>query len=272
MRNNQPVTSEEVIPPAGSVLASRTDTSGRITYANSAFIEVSGFTEPELIGQPHNLVRHPDMPQEAFADLWKTLKAGRPWEGLVKNRTKNGAFYWVKANVTPVTEDGKTTGYLSLRSVPGREAVRNAEDTYRAIREGRARGIGLRDGELVRTGWRDRLREAVNSIATRMMAAVMVVVAVLLLIGWIGYSGMDSSHAALRTVHADRLVPVGQLTSIRSILQQERLLLTQAVLGLRVGLPVGSHVEALRQQRPEVERLWTEYLSDSRGDPARRSV
>lgn len=259
MRNNQPVTTEEIVPKAGSVLASRTDTGGRILYANNGFIEISGFSEQELIGQPHNLVRHPDMPKEAFANLWSTLKAGRPWEGLVKNRAKNGGFYWVKANVTPVTENGQTAGYLSLRTVPEREAVRGAEEAYRAFREGRARGIGLRDGELVRVGWRSWLAETANSIGARMLASVMAVVAVLLLVGWVGYGGMSASHEALRTVHADGLVPVGHLTEIRGILHQDRLHLNQALLGLRTGTPGGAQAEAVRRRQADTDQLWAAY-------------
>lgn len=92
MRTNLPITNQEYLLRDGMNIVSRTDLKGRITYINDDFIEASGFTEAELIGEPHNLVRHPDMPEEAFADLWSTLKAGRPWTGLVKNRCKNGDF------------------------------------------------------------------------------------------------------------------------------------------------------------------------------------
>ncbi|MDA8328219.1 MAG: PAS domain-containing protein, partial [Betaproteobacteria bacterium] len=106
MRNNQPVTHREHQIPEGTHLISVTDPQGRILYGNTSFIEASGFSENELLGQPHNLIRHPDMPQEAFRDLWATLKEGLPWTGLVKNRRKNGDHYWVLANATPVNEQG----------------------------------------------------------------------------------------------------------------------------------------------------------------------
>ena len=102
MRTNLPVTQNEYLLRDGLTIVSRTDTKGRITYMNADFLEAAGFEESELMGQPHNVVRHPDMPEEAFADLWRTLKAGRPWSGLVKNRRKNGDHYWVVANATPV--------------------------------------------------------------------------------------------------------------------------------------------------------------------------
>jgi len=96
MRNNVPVTQREFDFPANATLMSTTDIQGNITYANDAFIEVSGFSREEIEGQPHNMVRHPDMPKEAFADMWSTLKSGEPWTSLVKNRRKNGDHYWVR--------------------------------------------------------------------------------------------------------------------------------------------------------------------------------
>ena len=97
MRNNQPITEKEVVLAPDALIVSKTDLKGRITYLNRDFIEISGFTEAELIGEPHNIVRHPDMPAEAFEDMWRTLKQNRPWTGYVKNRCKNGDYYWVLA-------------------------------------------------------------------------------------------------------------------------------------------------------------------------------
>ena len=114
MRKNLPVTQTEYLLKDGMTIASRTDLKGRITYVNADFVAASGFEEAELIGQAHNLVRHPDMPEEAFADMWRTLQAGRPWTGLVKNRRKNGDHYWVMASATPVLENSSTSGYMSV--------------------------------------------------------------------------------------------------------------------------------------------------------------
>jgi PAS domain S-box-containing protein len=99
MRVNMPVTGVERVMKDGATIASRTDTRGIITWVNAYFCEISGFTEAELIGAPHNIVRHPDMPAEGFKDLWDTLQKGKPWTGYVINRAKNGNHYWVKANV-----------------------------------------------------------------------------------------------------------------------------------------------------------------------------
>jgi aerotaxis receptor len=159
VRTNLPVTGIEYILQDGQSIVSKTDTKGRITYVNPTFVEVSGFEVDELIGKAHNIVRHPDMPPEAFADLWQTLKTGQPWTGLVKNRRKNGDFYWVVANVVPVKENGVTVGYMSVRTRPAREQVKAAEALYRAFRMGEAKGLAIRRGAAVRTGWLARLGE-----------------------------------------------------------------------------------------------------------------
>ena len=153
MRTNLPVTQNEVLLTDDSLIVSKTDLKGRITYVNRDFLEISGFTEKELIGEPHNLVRHPDMPPEAFQDLWDSLNEGRPWIGLVKNRCKNGDFYWVEAHAAPVWEGGQVVGYMSVRRKPSRDAVAAAENAYRLFREGKAGGLAIKDGQAVSKGF-----------------------------------------------------------------------------------------------------------------------
>lgn len=154
MRNNQPVTNREYVLGENHFLISHTDLKGRITYANPAFIEVSGFSNEELAGAPHNIVRHPDMPGEAFADLWATLKSGAHWVGLVKNRRKNGDYYWVRAQVTPIVEGGRTLGYVSVRTRARPEDITRAAAAYAQLRDGRGRHLALHRGQLYRRGWR----------------------------------------------------------------------------------------------------------------------
>ncbi len=153
MRNNVPVTSHEYELSDDATLMSTTDAQSRITYANAAFVEASGFALDELEGEPHNIVRHPEMPQEAFADMWATLKGGEPWTAIVQNRRKNGDHYWVRANATPIARGGRTVGYMSVRTKPSREEVAAAQALYAAMREGRAGNRALHKGVLVRTGW-----------------------------------------------------------------------------------------------------------------------
>jgi aerotaxis receptor len=190
MRNNQPVTGHEYEFPSSHMLVSATDLTGRIQYCNPAFLAVSGFTRDELIGQPHNLIRHPDMPREAFADLWATIRAGRPWTALVKNRRKNGDHYWVRANVTPVVEKGAVVGYLSVRVKPQRDAVRAAESLYARMRTGESRGLMLRHGVVVRTGLRGRPQALMRlPVATRAAAGYALTPLALLLTGVAAWRG-----------------------------------------------------------------------------------
>ncbi len=152
MRTNLPVTDKELLLRDGACIVSRTDLKGRITYVNQDFLEYSGFPEEELIGKAHNIVRHPDMPPEAFQDLWNTLSSGRPWTGMVKNRCKNGDYYWVVANATPLLEGTEIVGYLSVRTRPTREQVAAHDQLYRQIKAGQADGVSIVEGRAVKDG------------------------------------------------------------------------------------------------------------------------
>ncbi|MDD4912515.1 MAG: methyl-accepting chemotaxis protein [Sideroxydans sp.] len=129
------VSQKEVFIPASTVLITKTDTKGVITYANDAFCEVTGFTRSELVGRSHNIVRHPDMPQQSFKWLWDTLKEERPWRGMVKNRCKNGDHYWTRVTIAPVIENSKITGYVSVRKAPTRSDVAATEAMYRDLKQ-----------------------------------------------------------------------------------------------------------------------------------------
>ncbi|MEY2688649.1 MAG: hypothetical protein RL375_2847 [Pseudomonadota bacterium] len=179
MRINLPVTQREFPFPSGRTLVSTTDLQGRILYCNPAFIEVSGYTRQELLGQPHNLIRHPDMPAEAFRDLWATIQCGQPWSALVKNRRKNGDHYWVMANVTPLFDGAAVTGYVSVRTEASRADIEAAEALYATLRAEAAAGKVehrlerarvQRSGRL--TGWLRHLRgEGVGAYLGPAMAA-----------------------------------------------------------------------------------------------------
>jgi aerotaxis receptor len=128
------VTPIETPYPHGKLIVSRTDTRGIMTQCNPSFVEMSGYGEAELIGQPHCLLRHPDMPAAAFRDLWETVQAGRQWHGYVKNLRKDGGHYWVYATVVPNVRDGKIVGFTSVRREPSREKVAAAEAQYQEMR------------------------------------------------------------------------------------------------------------------------------------------
>ncbi|RMT74015.1 Aerotaxis receptor Aer [Pseudomonas savastanoi pv. nerii] len=138
MRNNQPITQHERTFPAEQRLISTTDTRGTITYCNDAFVDISGYSEAELLGAAHNTVRHPDVPPAVFEHMWTTLKTGQPWMGIVKNRCKNGDHYWVNAYVTPMLENRKVVGFESVRIKPTAEQIRRAEALYARINKGKS--------------------------------------------------------------------------------------------------------------------------------------
>jgi len=186
MRSNHPVSQTEYRLRPGQNLVSTTDLKGRILHCNPAFVEASGFTREELQGQPHNMIRHPDMPPEAFRDMWDTISQGRPWSGLVKNRRKNGDFYWVQANVTPLMEDDQPVAYTSVRSCPDRAAVERAQALYDAInqdaQQAMAPRVRLHRGRVLRTGLAGRV-QALGQVFATHRPALLFVLPVLLACG-----------------------------------------------------------------------------------------
>ncbi|MBS4098585.1 MAG: methyl-accepting chemotaxis protein [Sulfuricella sp.] len=178
MKTNLPVTTTEHFLKPGTPIVSKTDLKGIITYANQAFVDISGFSMEELIGKNHNLVRHPDMPEIAFADLWETIQANQPWRGIVKNRCKNGDFYWVEAYVTPIKDNGRTVGYMSVRNTPQRDQVSAAENLYRAVREKRATLTGTLKG-----------RRSLLSFKARLGISLFLQALLLGGLGFLGFSG-----------------------------------------------------------------------------------
>lgn len=195
MKKNLPITTVEKPYPEGLYLVSKTDLKGAITYANDPFVELSGFTREELIGQNHNIVRHPEMPPQAFADLWRTVKAGYPWKGLVKNRCKDGDFYWVKAFVVPIAKDGKTLGYMSVRSQPTREEVAAADAHYRQLNQS---GAALNS----QPSWHKRL-----SMKARFASLMLFVSVVMAGLGGYGINALNRTSDAVNTVYAEHMLP-----------------------------------------------------------------
>ena len=197
MRSNLPVSDHRFTFPSDQTLVSVTDTKGRITYCNPAFIEVSGFQRQELLGQPHNLVRHPDMPEEAFRDMWETIQSKQPWSGLVKNRRKNGDFYWVQANATPMMDGENITGFLSVRTLPSEDAVAHAELLYRRMQSEKKAGkqqVFLHRGQVVEKDFVGRLKALAQVgitnqlIALQLLVVIAVAIADLLAIPTVGLS------------------------------------------------------------------------------------
>jgi methyl-accepting chemotaxis protein len=274
MRQNLPVTGNEYMLRDGIQIVSATDTKGLITFCNPDFIEASGFTEAELMGAPHNILRHPDMPEVAFKDLWDTLAAGHPWSGLVKNRRKNGDHYWVRAYASPIKENGKITGHLSIRAKPGREEVAAAEALYKEIREGRAKGIYLKEGRLLHTGVRGVLENLQNmSLRSRLVAAIAMMLLFLATIGGIGLTGMNQSNQIVEEVYSKALEPAKHAEQIRFLLSDSR---GQVLLGMQHNPtyplaklhdhPIQAHLDAITDNTNKINDAWAK-LSKIEFDP-----
>ena len=199
----QALRDEEFVVPEDELLMSTTDCTGRITHCNAAFMHVSGYNMQELMGQQHNIVRHPDMPPEAFKDMWATIGHGRAWSGVVKNRRKDGRYYWVRAYVTPIMQSGKPVGYMSVRTRATEEEVRSANALYAKIRAGTQGNRYLHAGSVRRKGWANqwgKLQRA--NFTTRMLGMLLPLIAVAIvfpLMGWnaLWQTGLQSALLVL---------------------------------------------------------------------------
>jgi aerotaxis receptor len=202
------------------MVVSTTDLKGRITHCNEVFIELSGYAKEELLGQPHNLVRHPDVPEEAFRDLWDTLEQGMPWTGVVKNRRKNGDHYWVVANVTPVMEGDRPVAYLSVRTEPTREQIQTFEGLFAVMRAEQQAGKlvhRLHHGALHLHTLRGRIGRALSlGIDARITALAM-------LIGGVGTAAGILAAGGLSAVSGTALVSALALVVGASLLGAWRL-------------------------------------------------
>ncbi len=259
MRSNLPVTSNEVQLSDKTLIVSKTDLKGRITYVNKDFIDISGFSEAELIGEPHNLVRHPDMPVEAFADLWDTLKEGRPWTGYVKNRCKNGDFYWVLANATPVWENGQVTGYLSVRRKVPPALIPQLDDLYRKFRDKRQGNLKIRYGQAV-SGSQYLKNLGISTQITAALATIAIIVAALF-----GYMlhGWGETEDEVKAMFDHHVIPGEAMGHISRLLAENR---TQLLLGLQHAPtspfvkmhdhPLTTHTANIEKNSARIQELW----------------
>ncbi|MBI3444784.1 MAG: Tar ligand binding domain-containing protein [Magnetospirillum sp.] len=264
MRDNGPVTNREVELNDGDMLVSRTDPGGRITFVNKAFIDISGFTEQELLGSPHNLVRHPHMPKEAFADLWAAIKAGRPWEGFVKNRCKNGDHYWVRDNVTPYMENGQIAGFISIRAKPTRSQVAEAERAYEMFRTGKAQGLAIQDGRVIKVSLAGKLANIKNSIAGRLGGVLGVLGLLLLVVGWLGVSGTRSVGEDLREVYQENTQPAIDLAEIADLFQENYRQIATIEVQLLVNqnwVPINDRLAGIEANSATISRKWDHYAA-----------
>ena len=219
MRKNLPVTNVEYPITDETLIVSKTDTKGKLTFFNSDFVDAAGFSEAELMGQPHNIVRHPDMPPEAFDNLWTTLKAGRPWVGAVKNRRKNGDYYWVLATASPIRKDGQIVGYTSVRTRLPSEQRAEAEQVYAALRDKKPHGYKIDDGIIRRRSVFDYFAMFTGTIAARLRTLLALQTLLLIVLGVIsfgegGLAGMTAAGIAVLGVVLGGLIGARTLSAV----------------------------------------------------------
>lgn len=212
MKINLPVTQQETVWSDNTQIVSKTDLKGTITYINRDFIEVSGFSESELLGQNHNIVRHPDMPPEAFADLWSVVKQGKPWIGIVKNRCKNGDYYWVEAVVSPVIENDQLTGFVSVRKKASRVQIEGALNFHRAIRGEHSfyeKTVAKIKSFIARLTLTDKIISIFVAVALTSLA-----------LGYLSLYSIKSGNNRIETLYQNRVIPLQQLKAMSDMLDQ----------------------------------------------------
>jgi methyl-accepting chemotaxis protein/aerotaxis receptor len=202
MRKNFPVTDDEYLVTDDTLIVSRTDTKGKISYVNGDFIDAAEFTLEELQGKPHNIVRHPDMPPLLFENLWDTLKAGKPWVGAIKNRRKNGGFYWVLATASPIQEGGHVTGFMSIRTKLAEDQRALAEELYAAVRENKAHGYRIDAGIIRKRSVFDRFSFFTRTIKSRLTTTAVFQACSILSVGGLGAAILQNMQGLLVLVAA----------------------------------------------------------------------
>lgn len=258
MRDNGPVTPKEIFMAEDGAIVSKTDDKGRIEFVNKDFVDISGFTYEELDGQPHNIIRHRDMPKEAFHDLWNDLKAGKPWSGYVKNRTRNGDHYWVLANAMPVVVNNKTTGYISIRSKPDHETTKAVGDIYKKFVEGTAGSLAIEHGRVIDTSRKGKISRWYAKFGSKISVFGFVMCVIVSIVGGIGIYGQTSATESLRTVYEDRTIPAGQLANI-SRLMDDNIIIVNSLDG-----EIASNDAAqgrIKENVHKIEEIWTAYMA-----------
>ncbi|MGF1547086.1 MAG: methyl-accepting chemotaxis protein, partial [Thiotrichales bacterium] len=245
-------------------ITSRTDARGVITQVNGYFLEISGFTLDELIGAPHNIVRHPDMPPEAYTDLWRDLKAGRTWIGIVKNRCKNGDHYWVKATVTPTLKDGRLDSVISIRSRPSRTEVAAADQAYRRFREGTATGLAIRHGKIVETSAIASVRDKLNamSLKARLRTSFAFMMLLLATLGGFSLHHLERNVEAIDALHRQAVDTLHQVGEIQRLLADSRMHVALTLqhdpnspFAKLHDHPSSAHLEMIGAHRVSIDRL-----------------
>lgn len=243
------------------VLISRSDLQGRITYVNQTFVDVSGYPLEELMGEPHNLFRHPSMPNAVFQNLWETIEAGKTWQGLIKNRRQSGEAYWMHTTIAPLLDGDRVVGYTSIRRKATVEAIERAERVYAAMQEGKTRGFKLHYGAIRHTGVRGWVnRFSFSSMQAKLIGMVLASIILLVLAGAAGVYGLTSSAERLRTLNQTGLEGISDLQQIDQRVSQAIQVLEPAVRN-----PRRADLELLETQlttmSTDIEQSWQGFTA-----------
>ena len=261
MRKNLPISDIEYPLTEETLIVSKTDLDGNLTYFNDQFVEASGFTEQELIGQPHNIVRHPDMPPEAFANLWDTLRAGKSWAGAVKNRRKNGEYYWVLASATPIYEGSRISGYMSVRTRLPVDQREEAEQVYALLRAQLASAYRIDAGIIRKRSVFDLFAVFTRSLKSRLATMVGTLTAATLVVGATGFLAMNQINQHAKSIYEDRTVPLAQLFEINDRMKENSLALYGAIASARLGQPVGDIPGKIAANVEAISKTWSDYMA-----------
>lgn len=250
------------------VLISRSDRQGRVTYINQKFVDISGYSLSDVMGEPHSLFRAPDMPAHVFENMWQSIELGKTWQGVLKNRCKNGDSYWVQTTVAPLLDGGHVVGYTAIRRKAPEKAVVRAAHIYGAIQRGKARGFKLHHGALRRKGllgWAQRF--SFRTMQAKLIGMVVTSIALLLVAGAAGVYGLTSSSERLRTLNQTGLEGIAVLQQLEQRTGQLLQTLEPAVRNPRRvdSTLLGEQVTRLSEEMNQTWQAFSQQRSQTSG-------
>jgi methyl-accepting chemotaxis protein len=213
------------------------------------------------MGQPHNIVRHPDMPAAAFQNLWETIQAGKPWSGVVKNRRKNGDFYWVQASATAIWENGQIAGYMSVRTKLAAADREEAERVYALMNQGQAQGYRVDDGIIRKASWRDLFAPCTRSLRARLTTLNAVMALFAIVIGAAGMLATSSANSRMQSIYEDRTVPLEQLAEINDRMLDNAMALRGAFMRFHTGEPQRDIAPRVTANSERIAKVFDEYMA-----------
>lgn len=240
------------------LLVTKTNLDGILIYANEDFVRVSGYeNESALLGKSHEIVIHPDMPKQVLDDIWNSLKVKRPWTGLIKNHRPDGTYFWVLANITPNYEDGVHVGYMAVRTKPTTTQIEKAEKAYQLFKSGKARNLRIENGDIFRNDLVHFLDVFKNiTIKTRIVIFILLLSVVILGIGGLGLRGIIQNNDSLKSVYADRIIPMEQISTIQKNILNSRILIIGMLFNNQ---PIKSHSRKVEENLNEISEQWESY-------------